>query len=117
MSNETEIQSENFKAAGQPRQRTELEINDTKVSAFYANFCRVMGTPEELIIDFGFSPQAPGFPTQQIAISERIIVNFFTAKRMLHALQLTVQRHEQAFGLLETDMQKRIRPGFGNQQG
>jgi hypothetical protein len=53
----------------------------------------------------------------EVAISERIIVNYYTAKRMLHALQLTVQRHEQAFGLLETDMQKRIRPGFVSQQG
>jgi len=70
-----------------------------------------------LVIDFGFSPQTPGLPAQPIAISERIIVNYYTAKRMLHALQLTVQRHEQAFGLLETDMQKRIRPGFVSQQG
>ena len=31
---------------------------------------------------------------------------------MLHALQLTIQRHEQTFGVLETDVQKRVRPGF-----
>jgi hypothetical protein len=30
---------------------------------------------------------------------------------MLHALQLTVQRHEATFGVLETDVQKRVRPG------
>jgi len=32
---------------------------------------------------------------------------------MLHALQLTVQRYEATFGVLETDIQKRVRPGFG----
>ncbi len=40
--------------AGQPQQqRVQVEIDDSKVMALYANFCRVTGTPEELIIDFG----------------------------------------------------------------
>jgi hypothetical protein len=30
---------------------------------------------------------------------------------MLAALQVTIQRHEAAFGLLETDIQKRVVPG------
>ena len=30
---------------------------------------------------------------------------------MLHALQLTIQRHEATFGVLETDVQKRVQPG------
>ena len=105
--------------AGQPvPQRTQVEIDDTKALALYANFCRVTGTPEELIIDFGLNPQPFGVPTQPIAITQRIITNFFTAKRMLHALSLTIQRHEQTFGVLETDVQKRVRPGFmqGQQQ-
>lgn len=94
------------------QQRTQIEIDDSKALALYANFCRVTGTPEELIIDFGLNPQPFGVPTQPIGISQRIITNFFTAKRMLHALQLTIQRHEQTFGVLETDVQKRVRPGF-----
>ena len=99
--------------AARQAQRTQMEIDDTKALALYANFCRVTGTPEELIIDFGLSAQQPtGMPTQPIAITQRIITNYYTAKRMLHALQLTVQRHEATFGVLETDVQKRIRPGF-----
>ena len=83
----------------------------------FANFCRVTGTPEELIIDFGLNPQPFGVLTQPINISQRIITNFFTAKRMLQALALTIQRHEQTFGVLETDVQKRVRPGFMGGQG
>jgi hypothetical protein len=30
---------------------------------------------------------------------------------MLHALTLTIQRHEATFGVLETDVQKRVMPG------
>ena len=98
-------------AAGQPPQRPQLEIDDSKVLATYANFCRVTGTPEELIIDFGLNPQPFGVPTSPIPVTQRIITNFYTAKRMLHALTLTLQRHEQTFGVLETDVQKRVRPG------
>ncbi len=99
-------------AAGQPQQRVQIQIDDSKVLACYANFCRVTGTPEELILDFGLNPQPFGVPTEPIAVTQRIITNFFTAKRMLHALQLTIQRHEATFGVLETDVQKRVRPGF-----
>ncbi|MCL2120230.1 MAG: DUF3467 domain-containing protein [Planctomycetaceae bacterium] len=92
-------------------QRAQIQIDDSKVNASYANFCRVTGTPEELIIDFGLNPQPLGIPTTPIPVTQRVITNFFTAKRMLHALSMTVQRHEQTFGVLEIDVQKRIRQG------
>ncbi len=95
----------------QQQQRVQVEIDDSNTLATYANFCRVTGTPEELIIDFGLNPQPFGIPTSPIPVKQRIITNFYTAKRMLHALQLTVQRHEATFGVLETDVQKRVRPG------
>lgn len=99
-------------AVAQPAPRPpQVQIDDSNTIASYANFCRVTGTPEELIIDFGLNPQPVGVPTQPIPVTQRIITNFFTAKRMLHALQLTVQRHEATFGVLETDVQKRVRPG------
>jgi hypothetical protein len=94
-------------AAQQPRQQ--LQVDYSKVMALYANFCRVTGTPEELILDFGLNPQPFGIPTDPIAVTQRIITNFFTAKRMLTALQLTIQRHEGMFGVLETDVQKRVK--------
>jgi hypothetical protein len=99
-------------AAQGQQQRVQVQIDDTKAMALYANFCRVTGTPEELIIDFGLNPQPFGVPTEPIPVTQRIITNFFTAKRMLHALSLTIQRHEATFGVLETDVQKRVRPGF-----
>ena len=99
-------------AQPQQPQRVQVQIDDSKALANYANFCRVTGTPEELIIDFGLNPQPIGIPTSPIPITQRIITNFYTAKRMLHALSLTVQRHEATFGVLEIDVQKRVRPGL-----
>jgi hypothetical protein len=92
------------------RQIPQLQVNDANAIACYANFCRVTGSPEELIIDFGLNPQPVGMPKDPIEVKQRIIVNFFTAKRLLGALQLSVQRHEAVFGVLETDIQKRLRP-------
>lgn len=98
--------------APQQQQRVALQIDDKDAIANYANFCRVTGTPEELIIDFGLNPQPIGVPTSPIPVTQRIITNFYTAKRMLHALTMTVQRHEATFGVLEIDVQKRVRPGL-----
>ena len=55
----------------------QVQIDDSKALALYANFCRVTGTPEELIIDFGLNPQPFGVPTEPIPVTQRIITNFF----------------------------------------
>jgi hypothetical protein len=89
----------------------QIQVDDTRAVALYSNFCRVTGTPEELIIDFGLNPQPFGIPSEPVAIGQRIVTNFYTAKRLWHALGLTLQRHEAAFGVLETDVQKRVVPG------
>lgn len=37
-------------------------------------------------------------------------MNYYTAKRLWHTLGVSLQRHEQAFGVLEADIDKRIIP-------
>ena len=90
------------------QQRARVEVTDKDSICSYANFCRVTGTPEELILDFGLNAQPYGIPSEPVEVKQRIVLNYFTAKRTLQALSLSVQRHEQAFGVLETDVQKRI---------
>jgi hypothetical protein len=85
-----------------------VPVDESHILATYANFCRVTGTPEELIVDFGLNKQVGGTSPETIQLTQRIIVNFFTAKRLAYALQMAVVRHEQAFGPLETDVQKRV---------
>ncbi len=103
-------------AAAQSQQPVQVQVVDDNAAATYANFCRVTGSPEELIVDFGLNPQPIGVPKDPIQVKQRIIVNFYTAKRLLAALQMSVARHESVFGVLETDINKRVRPGL-NQQG
>jgi hypothetical protein len=100
-------------APPQAQQMQRVEVTDKHAISLYANFCRVTGTPEELILDFGLNAQPFGVPTEPVDVKQRIVVNYFTAKRMLQALHMSVQRHEQAFGVLETDVQKRVVSGRG----
>ena len=56
----------------------------------------------------GDTPFASGDIT--VPVSQRIIMNHITAKRLLGLLSATLQRHEQAFGVVETDVRRRVRP-------
>ena len=101
----------------QQQQNVQVQVKDDTAVSCYANFCRVTGSPEELIVDFGLNPQPVGIPKDPIVVQQRIILNFYTAKRMLAALNMSVQRHEAAFGVLETDVQRRVVPGAFRKQG
>jgi hypothetical protein len=91
------------------QQQVQIEVDDSGITGTYCNFCRVTGSPEELIVDFALNPQPMGVPDKPVRIDQRIVMNFFTAKRLLGALSMSLQRHEAAFGALETDVQKRVR--------
>jgi len=85
----------------------EVVVDETQAHAAYANFARVTATPEEVIIDFGLNPQPFAMGRQEVKIAQRLIMNFYTAKRLLGALQMTIQRHEAAFGVIELDVRRR----------
>lgn len=95
-------------AAPQAPTGPKITLDDSEIVAGYANFCRVSSTPEELILDLGLNPQPMARVDTTIKVSQRIIMNHYTAKRMLSALSVALQRHEQAFGALETDVMKRV---------
>ena len=87
-----------------------LEISTQGMSTNYSNFFRVAGTFEELLLDFGFhTGLVSGNATEPAKITHRMVMSFATAKRLLGALHAAVQRHEQTFGTIETDPQKRVR--------
>jgi hypothetical protein len=95
------------KSESSPSKRVELDMSGARSS--YANFSRVTGTPEELIIEFALNPQPLGVPTEPLHVEHRIVLNFYTAKRLAAALQMSIDRHEQAFGAIETDVEKRLK--------
>lgn len=108
MADKPEAESKSTEAEEAPRRTIHVDVDGAITS--YANFCRVTGTPEELIIDVGLNSQPVGPQPESISIEQRLVMNYFTAKRLLGALNMSIQRHEAAFGVLETDVQKRVQP-------
>lgn len=96
--------------ATEEQQQIRIEIDDSAVEAIYANMCRVSSTPEEVILDLALNPNPVGTPPETIRISQRVILTHYTAKRLVSLLASTVQRHEATFGVLETDVRKRVIP-------
>ncbi|MBN1765988.1 MAG: DUF3467 domain-containing protein [Sedimentisphaerales bacterium] len=88
-----------------------ITLDDSEVNAAYTNFCRVTGSPEELIIDFALNPNPFSREDQTVKVSQRLVLNYFTAKRLFAALQQTIMRHEQNFGVIELNVQRRLTAG------
>ena len=86
---------------------TEVVVDDSNTLPSYSNFCRVTATPEEVILDFGLNPQPFATGRQDVKANQRIVMNFYTAKRLLTALSMTIQRHEGTFGAIELDVRRR----------
>ena len=91
-----------------PPSPPQISVNDKHVVAAYANFARVSGTPEELILDFGLNSNVPGAAEDAIHTEQRVVVNYYTAKRLFQVLAMTVQRHEAAFGTIEVNVDRRV---------
>lgn len=95
-------------AAAQMLATTEPE----SLEPIYTNFARVTGTPEEIILDFGLNtqPGGTGGTAAPVKISERLVMNYYTAKRLWATLGVSLQRHEETFGVLEIDIGRRVLP-------
>jgi hypothetical protein len=106
---ETQVETPAAEAPAGAQQTQEVNVDDSGAHAGYANFCRVSSTPEELILDLGLNPTPYATGKVDVKVNNRIILNHYTAKRLWSALSMALQRHEQAFGVLETDVRKRVK--------
>jgi hypothetical protein len=101
----------------QPPAEHQIHLDDRNAHVAYANFARVTATPEELIMDLALNPNPFNQGKQEIQVTQRLIMNFYTAKRLLIALHQTIQRHEQTYGSIELDLRRRVNPAvMGAQQ-
>jgi len=85
----------------EPPINMEIVLDDSKIDVYYTNFCRITATLEEVIVDAGFNTQATLTAGQSIALDRRTVMTFHTAKRLLAALQMTIERHEARLGPIE----------------
>ena len=91
-------------------QQMQVPISDADMESIYVNFFRVTGNPDEVLLDLGMYSQviSPAGP-EAINLGHRLIMNFVTAKKLAEVLRVVVARHEQAFGVVEIDPNRRLR--------
>jgi len=93
-------------------QSVQVQVDVSKMETVYANFVRLSlsSSTEEVILDVGMHT---GILTpagmEPIALTHRLVMNPYVAKRLMDSLKQIVSRHESAFGALETDPQRRLR--------
>ena len=92
-----------------PGQMPQFQMDTSELSTIYTNFCHVTFLPEELILDFGLNTQMSPNPTEAIKLTHRVVMNFYTAKRLMNALLGVVSQYENTYGVLELDFQRRAR--------
>jgi hypothetical protein len=107
-------------AADQPSearpQELVVRLDERNLRTTYANAFRTNATAEEVMLDFGLNmlgaPSKPGGqPDIIFQITERIVMNYFQAKRLALTLGKIIRDHEEAFGELELDVAKRRKGG------
>lgn len=104
-----QIEQQAIEQTGQRQVR--LQIDERNMDSCYANMFRSTATADELILDFGLSLPNPGAtkdqPEMVFQVSERVILNYYSAKRLAMTLTQLLRRHEEQFGVLEMDVAKR----------
>ncbi len=104
------VEAQAREQTGQRQVRIRMDERDMKTS--YANAFRTNGTAEEVMLDFGLNLVVPsgeekGQPEILFQVRERIILNYYSAKRLAITLSQLIRRHEEQFGELELDVAKR----------
>ena len=107
-------------APGQQVQQVQVQVDVSKMQAIYTNFFRLSlsSSTEEILMDVGLHTgiMIPG-GMEPIQLTHRLVMNPYVAKRLIESLRQIVGRHEQAFGAIEVDPQKRLRSGIRPPQG
>jgi hypothetical protein len=86
----------------------EAPLDLSELTTTYTNWYQVVGTPEELIVDFGLTPTLGVATKKPIRIKQRLVMSFWTAKRLLSHLHYAIRRYEDTFGPLEVDVPTRL---------
>jgi hypothetical protein len=91
----------------QPSAQWNLDTSTSKT--VYANYFHIDGTPEELVVDCGLIDTATKPAAKPLKIDTRLVMSYYTTKRLLNSLSVAVRDHERVYGELETDIPKRAK--------
>ena len=105
------------------QQQVRLRIDQRDMHTSYANAFRTNATAEEVIVDFGLNQLVSGQrqqgqssgdePAGEIVfqLSNRVIMNYYSAKRLVLTLGQLIRRYEDQFGELKLNVADRTGGG------
>jgi hypothetical protein len=103
------------------RREVGLRIDESKLTTSYTNAFRSNVTAEEVVLDFGMNltqpvPQQGNGEQGRVAnitfqINNRLVMNYYTAKRLAMLLSNVVRQYEQQFGELKLNAADRQTAG------
>ena len=98
------------------QQDVRIRVEDCGIASGYANAVRTNATAEEMMLDFGINSVVPAASPQAkpeilFQVSQRVVMNLYSAKRLALTLTQMIRRHEEQFGELELDPGKRQKGG------
>lgn len=98
------LKTEAVKPQGERPKLPRVNWDQTKMKTTYANVCNVSSTREEVSVLFGTN-QTVNVAQNGITVelSDRIILNPYAAKRLVHILTGVLQQYEATFGPLPID--------------
>lgn len=75
----------------------QIDLDETTAQGAYSNLVLLNHNDNEFVLDFAYVQ--PGAPRARVR--SRIILSARHTKRLLHALEANIRRHEERFGLIQ----------------
>lgn len=102
---------------GAEQRPVRMRVSDRERVTHYANAFRSNASAEEVMLDLGINSAASGRGEGggdgggevHFEVSNRIIMNYYTAKRLAMLLGNLVRRHEERFGELKLSVTERAK--------
>lgn len=104
-------------AQQQTGKQVRLRVDHTGMSTNYANAFKTNATSEEVIVDLGLNMVVPNPQAKQegevvgdilFQVNNRLILNYYTAKRLALSLGQLVRAYEEKFGELKLNAAERM---------
>ena len=100
------------------QQQVRLRIDQKNMGTSYANAFRTSTTAEEIMLDFGLNQVAQARPAEQsggsdavgeilFEVNDRVVLNYYTAKRLAITLGQLIRRYEDQFGEIKLNVADR----------
>ncbi len=108
----SEENAENEERAQTDQERVRVRIDETNLQMSYVSGFRPTMTAEELVLDIGVNQLRSSDDKEQpnelvFQASNRLVMNYYSAKRMAISLAQIVRQFEQRFGQIELNAVKR----------